>query len=669
VLRFGVFELDSSSGELRKAGVLVKLRQQPAKVLGYLAARPGQLVTREELQTQVWGGDTFVDFDQGLNYCIKEIRAALADSAETPLYVETLPRRGYRFIAPVEGHVPTPTAVAMPEPARPRRWPVWPFLVTTLAALALAGYVATRCAPEPADWQRLTFRRGALTAARFAPGGEVVFSAAWDGEPGAVYAIRPGAPDARRVLDQPVRLVSVSDRGDIVFLEPRAGGTPALARAPLAGGATKPLLDNVVAADGTADGSAFAVAHVVVGEGPRIEYPVGRVLARVNAPTHLRLSPDGSALAFIEHPRTGDDMGFVAILDASGTALAHSATFASAEGLAWSPAGDEVWFTAAQSGGSLALRALDRQGRTRTLLPASGRLLLHDVSRGGELLLDRAVLRLEIGFVGADGVTRDLPWLDAPQAASLSADGRTLLFGESGEAGGPGYSVYLRRTDGSLPVRLGSGVPCSLTPDGRFAVVVPLVDPDRIEFVPTGAGETRSLRYDGIVQYDWAALTPDGARVVFVGRQKDHNLRVWVGALDGGSPRPITPDGLIVARDTISPDGRWLLAGCPPRQFCLYPLDGGEPQRLPRVEGFVPTSWDPSGQALYLRADGAPGRLVLESLDLKSGARSAFREIGPRDPVGVGGIGRVTVSRDGSSIAFNYARRLSELYRLPRLDR
>ena len=101
-LRFGLFELDVESGELRKAGALVKLRQQPGKVLAFLAGRPGRVVTREELQTQVWGGDTYVDFDQGLNYCIKEIRAALSDSAETPLYVETLPRRGYRFIAPVE---------------------------------------------------------------------------------------------------------------------------------------------------------------------------------------------------------------------------------------------------------------------------------------------------------------------------------------------------------------------------------------------------------------------------------------------------------------------------------------------------------------------------------------------------------------------------------------
>src|SRR5262245_24649810 len=116
LIRFGVFEMDLASGELRKGGSLVKLRQQPFKVLAFLALRPGRLVARNELRAEIWGGDTYVDFDQGLNYCIKEIRAALGDSAETPLYVETMPRRGYRFIAPIVA----PTSPApIPDASRP----------------------------------------------------------------------------------------------------------------------------------------------------------------------------------------------------------------------------------------------------------------------------------------------------------------------------------------------------------------------------------------------------------------------------------------------------------------------------------------------------------------------------------------------------------------------
>jgi TolB-like protein/DNA-binding winged helix-turn-helix (wHTH) protein/Tfp pilus assembly protein PilF len=102
MLRFGVFELDLSSQELRKGGVLINLPPQPFKILALLASRPGQLVTRDEIQRQVWGEETFVDFEQGLNFAIKKIRVALCDDAQTPRYIETLPRRGYRFIASVE---------------------------------------------------------------------------------------------------------------------------------------------------------------------------------------------------------------------------------------------------------------------------------------------------------------------------------------------------------------------------------------------------------------------------------------------------------------------------------------------------------------------------------------------------------------------------------------
>ncbi len=102
MLRFEVFELDLKSQELRRSGLPVKLQPQPFKVLALLASRPNQVVTRDEIQQQIWDKDTFVDFQQGLNFCIKKIRAALADDTEKPRYIETLPRRGYRFIAPIE---------------------------------------------------------------------------------------------------------------------------------------------------------------------------------------------------------------------------------------------------------------------------------------------------------------------------------------------------------------------------------------------------------------------------------------------------------------------------------------------------------------------------------------------------------------------------------------
>src|SRR5215467_4788608 len=100
-IRFGVFELDLEAKELRKSGIKVHLQPQPFEVLAVLVSRPGQVVSREELQQKLWAGDTFVDFDHGLNKAIGKVREALADNADNPRFIETLPRRGYRFIAPV----------------------------------------------------------------------------------------------------------------------------------------------------------------------------------------------------------------------------------------------------------------------------------------------------------------------------------------------------------------------------------------------------------------------------------------------------------------------------------------------------------------------------------------------------------------------------------------
>ncbi|HEV2468427.1 MAG TPA: winged helix-turn-helix domain-containing protein [Candidatus Sulfotelmatobacter sp.] len=119
IARFGVFELDLSAGELRKSGVKLRLQGQPFQVLALLLERAGQVVTREELQQKLWASDTFVDFDHSLNTAINKVREALGDSASNPRYVETLARRGYRFIAPVQSDLPTPALPSIPAPVAP----------------------------------------------------------------------------------------------------------------------------------------------------------------------------------------------------------------------------------------------------------------------------------------------------------------------------------------------------------------------------------------------------------------------------------------------------------------------------------------------------------------------------------------------------------------------
>src|SRR6266851_10109670 len=141
ILRFGVFEVELRSGELRKQGVRIKLQDQPFQVLIVLLQRPGEVVTREELRNQNWPADTFVDFDNSLNTAINKLRDALGDSAESPRFIETLPRRGYRFIASVDGLGTGPDAqdVRRPGEARPvPRLLRWFIALLSLTILATA---------------------------------------------------------------------------------------------------------------------------------------------------------------------------------------------------------------------------------------------------------------------------------------------------------------------------------------------------------------------------------------------------------------------------------------------------------------------------------------------------------------------------------------------------
>lgn len=664
-VRFGVFEMDVASGELRKGGSLVRLRQQPFRVLAFLALRPGRLIMRDELRAEIWGGDTYVDFDQGLNYCIKEIRAVLGDSAETPLYIETLPRRGYRFIAPIVAPPASPHRSAAPAeisgpPAATRRRVLG---LLALAAAAAAGWMlGSRPRPDAADWQRITFRRGALSAARFGPGDEVVLSAGWDGGEMTLYSAALGSPEARRIPVANARLVGVSGRGEVAFIQAPPGSPAVLARAPLAGGPVKQVLERVSAADMTSDGAAFAVARLVPGRGTLIEYPIGRVLGATNEASHLRISPDRRRVAYVEHPAHGDDRGYVVVLDGDGRRLAASSLFASMEGLAWSPRSDSLLFTASRGGLSSALLSLDLKGRERTLLPTSGRLVIHDVASDGRALLERCTVRGEVGLMSATGEERDLSWFDSSRGIALSADGSHALVTESGDAGGPGYGVYLRSLDGADPVRLGTGSASALSPDGRFALAIPVRAPDHIDLLPTGAGETRTLRHRGIVQYSWAAFTPDGSRLVFTGGQRDRNMRVWIGDVEGGAPRPITPEGLVLEHDVLSPDSRSLVGPCRPLNWCVYPLDGSAPTPVPGISGFIPVAFAPSGESLIVRPRGGGIPLLLEQLDVASGRRQPWRALAPRDRVGVGSFGGIVLSRDGRALVANYTRRLSELY-------
>jgi eukaryotic-like serine/threonine-protein kinase len=679
-LRFGPFELDLRSGEMRRAGVLVRLQPQPFKVLALLAGRAGELVTREEIQKEVWPVGTFVDFEQSLNFCIRQIRSALGDSALSPRFVETLPRRGYRFnFGPVEtvrapGAIlewrrPAPLVEAAETPAaeavvpRPRvaRGLLLAAAAFSLGALALSLYLARHPRPPEAEagFHRLTYRRGSVESARFAADGQVVYSASFEGQPAVTFLSRIETRELRPLPTEATHLVGVSPQGEMAFLRK---GT--LARAPIAGGPAKEILDRVDKADWSADGSEFAVVRG--GHTPsKIEFPVGTVLGEALWPSHLRISPDGQRVAFLEHPISHDDRGRVAVVDRNGRRKTLTEDFASATGLAWSPQSDEIYFTAAKVGADASLHAVTLDGRLRTVLPAMGRLVLHDISPQGRLLMERMSLRHEIRFRRlAEKEDRDLSWLDLSAVADLSPDGETLLFYESGEGGGPEYSIFLRKTDGSLPVRLGPGRANGLSPDGKWALSIPLLDPGRIDIMPTGPGEIRSLRNPGVTQYDTAGFIGDGQSIFFTERRANGQPRAFLQDLAGGSPRPALPEGVWVGRHSFSADGRVAAGLCPGEQdtLCTFPVGGGEPRPVPGLApGARVAGWDAAGRLYVCRPGPVPVELVTR-LDPETGKGEPWAELAPPDITGVVRISRVVISRSGNAYAYSYRRRLADLY-------
>jgi Tol biopolymer transport system component len=292
-------------------------------------------------------------------------------------------------------------------------------------------------------------------------------------------------------------------------------------------------------------------------------------------------------------------------------------------------------------------------------------MVLHDVAPDGHVLLARNSVRAGM-MVRSPGeaAERDLTWHDFSNVSDLSADGRWLLFSESGEAGGERYGVYLRRTDGSPAVRLGEGRALALSPDAGWAVSIPLDPPSRLLLLPTHAGTLRTLANPAIAQYQWATFFPDGKRLLVLGNDASGALRLFVQDIDGGAARPITPPGVATRTNTISPDGTRLVAVAlaSPGEPAIYPIDGGPPVPLPAAaSGEEAIRWGADGHSILLASDAHPGVRV-SRLDLATGVKQLVRELKPSDTTGFIEVAGGVVSADGTAYAYTDRRTLSDLY-------
>ncbi|HKC26229.1 MAG TPA: protein kinase [Thermoanaerobaculia bacterium] len=536
-----------------------------------------------------------------------------------------------------------------------------------LLAAAAAGYaIRARRAPPPLpSLHQLTFRRGTVGNARFGSDGKsVLYGAAWDGGGGEIFQGRSDGPDARPFGIADAEVLAASSAGELaVSLRPRASAAftnaGTLARiAAAGGGAPREVLDGVEFADFAPDGKELAVVREVSGR-RRLEYPIGKVLYETNGWIGWpRVSPRGDRIAFFDHPIVGDDAGRMAIVDLSGKKAVLTPLFATAAGLGWSPDGSEIWFTAADVGGNRSLRSVTPSGRIRDLYKGTGVLTLTDVSRDGRVLLRHDVQR--VGLVAVSGgKERDLSWFDWSLLVELSADGRSVLFSESGEGGGEGYSVCLRTTDGAPAVRLGEGQGESISPDGRrvLTIVHPTGEP-RLVVYPTGAGEGKTFSF-GTLRPRSAAWLPDGRRFLLLANESGQHARAYLVDAEKGDPKPLGPEllgGALIA------DARHFLCRLPDRSYRLFSFEGGEGAPVSGL-GARDAVIDPTERAGWVyarRGVQLPAHIV--RLELATGREEPWKDVMPADATGVSRIPIIRIAPDGKSYAYSYGRILSDLY-------
>jgi serine/threonine protein kinase/Tol biopolymer transport system component len=568
----------------------------------------------------------------------------------------------------------TVAAVIEPESttkSSPRR--VWT-IAGIAAALALASGIGagmllhkTPAQAEFPAYHPLTFRRGIVQSARFAPDGKtVIYSAAWEGAPLDLFTTRPESPQSQAMEPKGAEVLAISGTGEMLLSlhsRPRDAFTYSgtLARVPLVGGAPREVLDDVEWADWSPDGTNIALVHEIAGR-KRLEYPLGKVLYQGDGWIgNPRIGPDGKVVAFINHPQMSDDGGAVATVDASGKKTMLSDGWDSIQGLAWSPDGSEIWFTATRTGGDRSLYATDLAGKVRLLARVPGELTILDVGREGNVLLTRGNDRAGmIGLAPGDAKEKDLSWLDWSVPGGLSADGKMILFQEAGEGGGPKYAVYLRNTDGSPAIRLGEGSGMALSPDGKWALSRLNVTPSPVVLYPTGVGEAKTPKGDGLNHIRGAYL-PDGQRIVFAGTEPGHGVRLYWESLDDAKPHAFSPEGTSSAI-VVSPDGEWVAGRGPDLKTYLYPVNGGEPKLVPGMQpGERATAWSADGRSVFVISGGQVPAQIFR-VDLATGQRTFWKSVEPADSAGIATISGILMSRDNKAYVYSYVRTLSDLY-------
>ena len=654
--RFGAFEVDTGTRRLFKHGVRIRLQAKPLEILETLLEKPGELVTREELFRKLWPDGTFVDFESGLNTATNRLRNALGDSAESPRYIETLPRLGYRFICPVTAMAPEAAAPAThpapPPPAKSYR--VLPLIVSAFGLLSVFLWIhrnagATR--PQPA-FRQLTFRAGVVGSARFVPGSNnAAYTVTTEGEPPHTGVVSLSGGSSRDFDFAGGVLASVSPRGEFALISRMPARLVRVARNK---SSVTTIADGARDADWLPDGTALALVRRRGAES-FVEFPAGHVVyASRGWIDGLRVSPAGDRVAFFEHPVRDDDGGRLRLVDRQGRVTTLTGLWSSAAGLAWSRSGKEIWFSASRQGATRAVYAVSRTGSLRKISNAPFSLRLFDLSRDGRALVALDDVRMYMAAqLAGDEAARDVSNLDSSHVDGITRDGRILLFTEASEAVGVHYAAYTFDRQSGRAVRFASGRGLALSPDGKSALTIDPEDRSFLTLTSLATGISRKIPGGGF-EYQWAKFLPDGNTLLVGGAYPLEPLSISKQSLTGGTP-VVVADAPYMDSVEVSADG-FRLAGVTGGQLQVLDLRSGKTTPIPFSERAAPVAWSADSENLYVATIGGKSDRILR-LNLRSGRSELWKMID-----GSGRLAGVVAAPEAGAFAYSSEVNFSRLY-------
>jgi Tol biopolymer transport system component/DNA-binding winged helix-turn-helix (wHTH) protein len=619
IVRFAVFEFDLKTGELRKHGLRIKLQGQPIRVLAMLIEHAGEVVNREELQKRLWPADTYVDFEHSLNAAIKRLRAALGDSADSPRYVETLPRQGYRFIAPlrspvvpvpVESQRPTgvPQADAVNEKSADRR----PLVLMAVAGVALVIIASLwlqkteyfwRSPIADARYQIITDSAGVGQAAAVSPDGHfVAFLSDRDGQPD-VWVTQVGSGQFHnlthgseaQLVNPSVRTLGFSPDASFVTFWVRkggAGGDISIWAVPTLGGEPKPYFEGVAESNWSSDGS-------------RLTYHTSR---------------PGDPLFVSDGSRRPEDRP---IFTAPPGLHSHFPV--------WSPDGAFIYFVLGSIPDKLDIwRIAPAGGRAERITSHNG-LVSHPV------LLNRRTLMYLAADPDGSGpwlystdVERRVPHrltsgLDRYTSLAASADGRRVVVTRAT----PERTLWRLRIADS-PAEASEAKQVSLGTKTGFS---PRLGPNYLLYISaTGSGEsvwklsngtgTELWRGPGAQISGGPAISHDGQNIAFSVHQHGQTF-LYVMEADGANARIITDSLDLQGAPAWAPDGHSITSAANdhgvPRLFRV-PIKGSPPVRFLQ-EYSVDPAWAADGRLVVYSGPDIGTTFSVKAVTVEAGAR------------------------------------------------